>query len=299
MLPKKVLKNLATVGVPPRLVASFADSEAAVSGLSAALESAKFSTPGDAYAAFTALIVILQSLGRYEAITEALRAPWSPVRNECTSAFDQIYMAALAATRTLVAPLKRRQRFSQLALCLSKTRGIKGDVVECGCARGLSSHVICQVLRHERRDYDGSGYHIFDSFEGLPEPSPEDAIGDEIPNAQSLRLNCVRGHFKVPLAVVISNLKEFPRITYHPGWIPETFGGLPETTYRFVHLDVDLYDATAEGLEYFYGRLAPGGMIVSDDYSWPGARLAIQEFGERRGVRIEITPFDQAVIRSD
>ncbi len=30
---------------------------------------------------------------------------------------------------------------------------------------------------------------------------------------------------------------------------------------------------------YFYPRLVPGGVIMSDDYNWPGAKKAIDAFG--------------------
>jgi hypothetical protein len=40
----------------------------------------------------------------------------------------------------------------------------------------------------------------------------------------------------------------------------------------------------------------PGGTIVSDDFIWPGARKAIEEFCERNRLRLKTTPFDQAYL---
>ena len=100
-----------------------------------------------------------------------------------------------------------------------------------------------------------------------------------------------------PLVAVKENLKEFAGITYHPGWIPASFTGLPVSSYRFVHVDVDLYDPTLDTLAYFYPRLAPGGLIVSDDYSWPGARTAINEYCSEQGIKLQLSNFGQAVIR--
>ena len=48
---------------------------------------------------------------------------------------------------------------------------------------------------------------------------------------------------------------------------------LAETRYRFVHIDVDIYEPTYACLEYFHPRMVEGGLIVIDDYgfpSWPG-----------------------------
>jgi hypothetical protein len=162
---------------------------------------------------------------------------------------------------------------------------------------GLSTHLICQVLMEERPDFDGSGFHVFDSFEGLPEPTPEDAIPDDHPDAVRLRSMSVKGRFAAPLDLVRSSLSRFPRVSYHVGWIPETFDGLPDASYRFVHLDVDLYQPTYDALDYFCGRLAPGGMIVCDDYSWPGARLAVDAYAKQHGLSLDLPATGQAAIR--
>ncbi len=56
--------------------------------------------------------------------------------------------------------------------------------------------------------------------------------------------------------------------------------------WSFVHVDVDLYEPTLACLEYFVPRLAPGGVIINDDYgsqSFPGAGRAwdlyFEDFG--------------------
>ncbi len=54
---------------------------------------------------------------------------------------------------------------------------------------------------------------------------------------------------------------------------------LPERRFSFVHLDVDLYESTLAGLEYFYPRLIPGGVILSHDYSiLAGVKKAFEDF---------------------
>ncbi len=47
---------------------------------------------------------------------------------------------------------------------------------------------------------------------------------------------------------------------------PETFEGLEERTFRFVHLDCDLYQPIKEGLEIFWPRLVEGGAVLVHDY---------------------------------
>ncbi len=70
-------------------------------------------------------------------------------------------------------------------------------------------------------------------------------------------------------------------IQYHPGWIPESLSSVPDRTYKFVHVDLDLYEPIKGAVEYFYPRMVKGGIIVIDEYAiprWPGARKAVDEF---------------------
>ena len=104
------------------------------------------------------------------------------------------------------------------------------------------------------------------------------------------------GHFDATLTQVKTALGAYPHIGYFSGWIPNAFPAEPGDRYRFVHLDVDLYEPTRDSLNYFYPRLVPGGMIVSDDYGWPGARKAIDEFCARENITFKTTPYDQAYL---
>ena len=46
-----------------------------------------------------------------------------------------------------------------------------------------------------------------------------------------------------------------------------------------MHLDVDLYDSTLAGLDFFYPRMVPGGIIISHDFpTLSGVSLAFEEF---------------------
>ena len=213
-------------------------------------------------------------------------------------AFDEIYVAGLLATGTCPTPIGRRERLMQLVELLCATADVPGAVAECGCYLGLSSYLLCSFLTRSDPLFCGSGYHIFDSFQGLSEPTADDDVPDDWENAKNLRVMTQRGRFAAPLDEVKANLRDFPGITFHPGWIPLTFKGLPETRYRFVHVDVDLYDPTLDAFNYFYPRLSAGGVIASDDYSWPGARMAIDQFCMERGLALRVTACNQAVIQN-
>ncbi len=208
-----------------------------------------------------------------------------------------MYLKSLRATASPPSPLRRRARFQSLVRLLMETDGVGGAIAECGCFKGLSSHLMCSTLRKRDADYRGADYHIFDSFQGLSAPTLEDDVPEDFASPKDIKSMCVEGAFAASLAEVRRNLAEFPAIEFHAGWIPLTFQGLPERSYRFVHVDVDLYNPTIDSFEYFHPRLAPGGMIVSDDYGWPGARQALEDFCGQQGLKLSLTPHDQAFVR--
>jgi predicted O-methyltransferase YrrM len=236
-------------------------------------------------------------LGRVDDAIATYRRVLSTEASPDESEFDRIYLEALSATGTCPMPARRRKRLIRLVELLASVGNLAGDAVECGCYRGLSSYTLCAHLRKWDPRFDGTGYHIFDSFAGLSHPTEDDDIPDGWQDSASLRLMSRQGHFAASLPDVKSNLRSFPGITYHAGWIPLSFKGLPERRYRFAHVDVDLYDPTLDAFEYFYPRLAAGGLLVSDDYSWPGARTAIDEFCASRDIEPDVNAFNQAVVR--
>ena len=212
------------------------------------------------------------------------------------AAYDAMYQAGLNATGTGITPLHRRDRFFSLVQLFRKTLALEGMVAECGCFRGLSSYLLCSTLQQADAAFDGRGYRIFDSFAGLSAPSQEDAIEGEGAQVGRLRHMTRAGNFAASLDKVKAALSAFPRIDYFPGWIPAAFPKEDGVRYRFVHVDVDVYQPTRDSIEYFYPRLVPGGVIVCDDYNWPGARQAIEEVCARVGVEFAMTPYTQAYI---
>lgn len=145
---------------------------------------------------------------------------------------------------------------------------VPGDTAECGVYRGASSWLI---MRHLSA-FGGEPrcHHIFDSFEGISEPGEEDGN------------HWTKGELRCAEEDVMVNLANFSdRCFYHKGWIPERFADVADKTFAFVHVDVDLGAPTKDSVEFFYPRLAKGGVLVCDDYgctTCPGATLAIDKF---------------------
>jgi hypothetical protein len=104
------------------------------------------------------------------------------------------------------------------------------------------------------------------------------------------------------LASVRATMSGYEAI-FHVGVFPATASGLEGTTFSLVHVDADLYSTTRDAIAFFWRRIAPGGVIVFDDYrtadqpanDCPGVARAVNE--AFTGEQIELTAFDQCCIR--
>jgi len=246
--------------------------------------------------AFKALLQILSQQGRDDRLSKVFKQYAAEYGAGRDPEFDELYLAGLIATKTGPVPLRRRDRFLNLASLFESTLPLVGQVAECGCFQGLSSFILCSRLKRRDPAFDGTGYRIFDSFQGLSAPRPEDLPAPDSAEAARIQPSIVAGKFAAALAQVKRSLAPFPGIEYFPGWIPEAFPA-DEARYRFVHVDVDLYQPTKDSLEYFWPRLVPGAVMLCDDYNWPGAKQAVDEFCAGQRLQIEVTDTLQACVR--
>jgi len=173
--------------------------------------------------------------------------------------------------------LAKRGRFymlHQLMQIACDGFGGPGDIAECGCWRGHSTYMLCLIAEGA----GASDFHVFDSFEGLSDYGEKDAGGlaPKSPSAAQARQKL----FAADEEAVRANLARFPFISLYRGWIPERFGEVEDRQFKFVHIDVDLYQPYVDSIEFFYPRLLEGGILAFDDCGsagFPGARRAVEE----------------------
>lgn len=58
---------------------------------------------------------------------------------------------------------------------------------------------------------------------------------------------------------------------------------ISDRTFRFVHVDVDVYQSASDVLEWAWPRLSAGGVVVFDDYGFPACPGVTQFVDEQRG----------------
>lgn len=167
-------------------------------------------------------------------------------------------------------------------LC-SLVKDIEGDIVECGSYRCSSAYIMAdQLLDGERK------LHIFDSFEGLSEPSPVDGSYWHTGDLRVAEQDCRR---------VLERFQ--PAVNFYKGWIPSRFPEITDLKFSLVHIDVDLYEPTRSSIEFLYPRMLPGAVLVLDDYGsclCPGARAAADEFFASRPETVIHVPTGQGFV---
>jgi O-methyltransferase len=161
-------------------------------------------------------------------------------------------------------------RRDMLALLLRSVivRGVSGDFVELGVYRGGTARLIHRYAPERV-------LHLFDTFSGF---DPHDVAHE----ARATGLQTSASTFTDTSAEGVLRYVGGPagRVRAYPGRFPDSWSSeLDRTSFAFVHLDADLYAPTLAGLELFYPRTSPGGVIVVHDYNaWPGARSAVDGF---------------------
>ena len=179
-------------------------------------------------------------------------------------------------------------------------QGIEGDIVECGVWKGGSMLLVARKLA--RSGDTGRNLFLFDTFEGMSEPTREDVSAVDQSTAGELLGNADRSAGDnvwcySPLDEVKATLKQsnypFERIRFIKGKVEDT---LPEPSVgpiALLRLDTDWYESTKRELETLYDKLVPGGMLIIDDYGhWSGSKKAVDEFFAARKLSIFLHRID-------
>jgi O-methyltransferase len=169
-------------------------------------------------------------------------------------------------------------------------RGVAGDFLEIGVHRGGSAGVLAYLVRGLAH----RNLHLFDRWGDLPDPTAQDGHRFDEYRRDRIADKLADLRDNPPLAAarrVIEDLIGFPpeRLHYYPGWYSETFGQYSGGPIAFASLDCDYYESVKLALSFIDRHAAPAATVVADDYgSWPGARLAIDDWLETTSRRVRV-----------
>jgi O-methyltransferase len=161
--------------------------------------------------------------------------------------------------------------------------GIPGAIVECGVWRGgsMMAAVLALLEAGDERDL-----YLFDTFAGMTAPTERDVdhrgdVAEEMYRA--LLVGDQSGWCHASLDDVRANLLStgYPAAKCHfiQGDVLQTIPAAAPDAIAVLRLDTDWYASTRHEMAHLYPRLAPGGILIVDDYGhWNGCRQAVDEY---------------------
>ena len=166
--------------------------------------------------------------------------------------------------------------------------GMQGAFVECGVWRGGCIATMAAVAKRANSSRD---IWLFDSFEGLPEPTELDG-----PRAQEYV-----GRYAAPVKdverILFSRLKINPNnVHIVKGWFQDTLPAFKDEIgpIAILRLDGDWYESTRCCLENLYDQIVPSGYVILDDYGcWEGCKIATDEFLQHFNINVTLTEIDR------
>lgn len=188
---------------------------------------------------------------------------------------------------TLVSP-ERAHNLYLLAQRIEQER-IPGDVLECGVCNGGSAAILASSATQSPLKRT---VWLLDSFQGMPDVTPEDDVAIGGRTAES-HVGQEVGSIERVKEVLTKVGADMSRVRILPGWFEDTFPSVTTSQIAILNIDADWYKSVKLCLETFYDRVVGGGFISFDDYGhWPGCRKAVDEFFESRQLRYKFVQVD-------
>jgi O-methyltransferase len=236
------------------------------------------------------------------AVTAGRKTPSTPNERETTGArrrppvddgagLGEVDAAAAAIVErvspyTMTGPSRVVALIDAVRYCVRA--GVPGDFAECGVWRGGS--VLAMTLALRELGVSDRRIHLFDTFEGMTEPSARDTspyhepatelwertggrpwgellFDGEINSERAVREALARGSYPEE------------QLNFVVGPVEQTLPTAAPDRLALLRLDTDWYESTRHELEHLYPRLVAGGVLIIDDYGhWEGCRRAVDEY---------------------
>jgi hypothetical protein len=175
-----------------------------------------------------------------------------------------------------------RKNVSHLLLfqrLLGLVADIDGIAVECGLGQMRTFQILGLLLHEEGR---GRALWGFDSFQGLPESTANDA-GPLHPGRVPIKGIWKRISSNEARAMIAKLQLDLP-VTIVEGFFEQSLPPAQVPPIAFLHLDVMLYQSYLTCLEHLFPKVVDGGVVLFDEYDdvsfekFHGARQAIDAY---------------------
>ena len=148
------------------------------------------------------------------------------------------------------------EHLTMISAFLGMPEDTEGVVVECGCFKGGSTINLSLGC-----DLAGRELHVYDSFEGLPDPVDGDVAHTLMD--RPLIHTYEAGMYAGALEEVRGNVARYGKVdlcSFHPGFFSESMANF-DTDCVLAFIDVDLRSSLEDCVRAIWPRLADGGSI--------------------------------------
>jgi O-methyltransferase len=163
---------------------------------------------------------------------------------------------------------------------------LEGDFVECGVNRAFLS--ISAMTAVDFRRATNRCFYLFDTYCGL---APEQVSAHD--------KAAFRNVYTDTYDYVRETFREWPNVAVVRGVVPESLSTVTIERVAYLSIDMNCVKPEIDAMEFFWPRMAPGSVIILDDYGFPGheaQKLAADGFAETVGVKVLSLPTGQGLI---
>jgi O-methyltransferase len=179
----------------------------------------------------------------------------TPEANYCPWDDDQDFLAIYEAIRSFT--LVDKYRCYELWTLVEQVAKLEGALLEVGVWKGGTGGLIA---KRSRMCGIRDSVFLCDTFRGIVRTGDKDAGYRDGLHADTSETT-VHGLLKDELQLDNYRLLK--------GIFPdETARSIPDTTFRFCHIDVDVYQSAKDVLAWVWPRMTLGGVVVYDDYGF-------------------------------
>lgn len=169
---------------------------------------------------------------------------------------------------------------------------VEGDFVECGVYTGVISGAICNWLEFEK--LENRRFWLLDTFDGLP----EEQLSESERALNIFNYNCEYRRNEV-YEQVCEKFSRFQNVKIIKGDVEETMPQVAAQQVAYLSIDMNMTKPEIAAVRYFWPKLAPGGIIVLDDYNQTlhfHQKNAMDEFARSQGITILGLPTGQGIL---
>ena len=154
--------------------------------------------------------------------------------------------------------LVTKDRCKEIWNTVEELKNLDGDCIEVGVWRGGTAALIAQQIKNLNLN---SELFLCDTFTGVVKADKNDKYyknGEHSDCSITTVNELFTLYFKLPKPSILKGI--FPE---------ETGNIVKDKKFKFIHLDVDVYQSTKDAFYFLFDRLVIGGKIIIDDYKWP------------------------------